>query len=215
MKIIGVVRSLGERTEDIAISELKKQVDKVFLVRDIKPFYKTVIKCIDIALEQNADYMITNDADVIIKEGAVKILLKHIKKTNSPLVTGHTISKFLGKRQGGVRIWSNKKLKEIKQFLESNGEVIRPEADIHKKFKGVLVNDVTSTHEYNQFYRDIYDRFVKHSIKHKDISSTIKGFKNNKDLDFKVAYHGYFDKEKNFKKSFPNLLEKEEIYENN
>lgn len=208
MKIIGVVRSLGERTEEIAISELEKQVDEVFLLRDIKPFYKTVIKCIDIALEQNADYMITNDADVTIKEGAVKILLNYIKKTNSPLVTSHAISKFLGKRQGGVRIWSNKNLKEIKQFLEKKREVIRPESDIHKEFNGLLIEEVTSEHEYNQFYKDIYDRFVKHSIKHKKISNIIKNFKNNKDLDFKVAYHGYFDKEKNFKKSFPNLKEK-------
>lgn len=209
MKIIGVIRSLGERTESLAIIELKKQVDEVFLIKDVKPFYKTVIKCIDLALEKNADYMITNDADVIIKEGIVKVLLKHIKKTESTLVTGHTISKFLGKRQGGVRIWSNKNLKEIKQFLEKNGEVIRPESDIHKEFNGLLIEEVTSEHEYNQFYKDIYDRFVKHSIKHKKISNIIKNFKNNKDLDFKVAYHGYFDKEKDFKKSFPNLEEKQ------
>ncbi len=211
MKIIGIIRSLGERTEYIAMKALEKQVDEVFLVKDVKPFYKTVIKCIDIALEQNADYMITNDADVIIKEGVVKILLEHIKKTNSTLVTGHTISKFLGKRQGGVRIWSNKKLKEIKEFLENNGEVIRPEANVHNKFCGLLVHDVTSEHEYNQYYKDIYDRFVKHSVKHKDLSNIIKKFKNHKDMDFKVAYHGFFDKEKKYKKSFPELKEKEKI----
>jgi hypothetical protein len=97
MKIIGIIRSLGERTEELAINLLEKQVDSVFLVKDVKPFYKTVIKCIDIAIEQDADYMITNDADVFIKENAVDILLNHIKKNKSPIVTGYTISKFLGK----------------------------------------------------------------------------------------------------------------------
>ncbi len=210
MKIIGVIRSLGERTESLAIQELEKQVDKVFLVKDIKPLYKAVIKCIDIALEQNADYMITNDADVIIKEGCVETLLLEIKKCKSPLVTGYTISKFLGKRKGGVRIWNKNNLLEIKEFLINNGNTIRPESDIHHKFGGFLVDYVTSIHEYEQFYEDIYERFVKHSIKHKSKknSNQIKQFEKYEDIDFKVAYCGFFDEEKNFKKSFPDLKEK-------
>ena len=100
---------------------------------------------------------------------------------------------------------------EIKEFLIKNGDTIRPESDIHKKFKGSLVEDVTSKHEYDQYYRDIYDRFVKHSIKHKKMADVIKKFKDHEDMDFIVAYHGFFDKEKNFEKSFTDLEEKKSL----
>lgn len=96
------------------------------------------------------------------------------------------------------------------KYIE-NTENIRPEASIHLKFNGVLTDVMTSLHEYDQYYYDIYKRFVKQSIKSKRFKHKIKTFKKNNDLDFKVAYRGFFDKEKDFKKSFPNIIEKKPI----
>jgi hypothetical protein len=87
----------------------------------------------------------------------------------------------------------------------------RPEAFIHTKINGLLIIDITSYHEYEQYYKDIYAKFINQSIKTKRKKELIRKFKKKEDMDFKVAYHGYFDKEKNFKKSFPKLKEKDTL----
>lgn len=211
MKVIGVIRSIGERTEDFSKFLLEKQVDEIYLVKNVKPMVNMTLMCLKIGVNSKADYMITCDSDVFILPNMVNFMVGEIKKHKRPLITGHTKSKFLGKRQGGIRIWNVSNMKEMINLLEKNDDFdkYRPEAYIHSKIKGLLINDVTSYHEYEQYYKDIYEKFINQSIKTKSKSSYIKGFKKHKDIDFRVAYHGYFDKEKDFRKSFPDLVEKD------
>lgn len=216
MKIIGVIRSIGERTEEFSKSLLGKQVDEIFLVKDIKPIKNMTINCIEIGLNTNADYMITCDADVLPYENSVEFLVDYMKKENNIVITGYTISKFLGKRQGGLRIWNCKKIDVCISTLTNYSETQqRPEAFINRTHNGLLIDVITSLHEYEQYYIDIYRCFLNKSQKQKKIENLVKTFAYKNDFDYIVAYHGYFDEEKNFKKSFPNLIEKEKIDTNN
>lgn len=206
MKVIGVVRSICERTEDFARHLLEKQVSDVKIIKNITPLKKSLIEYLKLGVDY--DYLVINDADVFIKPGCVDLMLKKIN--NSPLITAHTISKFFGKRQGGIRIFNTKYAQEMIKYLESYDN-IRPEGSLHLKFNGSLINDVTSIHEYEQNYKDVYLRFIKHWSKSKQYKRKIDEFKNSSDLDLIVAYHGFYDKVKDFQKSFPDLKEKEEI----
>lgn len=208
MKTIGVIRSLGERTEKLAQHELEKQVDELILVKDIRPLTKTVITCLEIFMDSPAEIMITNDADVVVHEGAIAEMIQEIKITDCPLLTAWTMSKFFGERQGGIRVWKKENLREKIDFLKNNKEFVRPEAAIHHSFGGKLFQKVNSKHDFDQFYRDIYDSFSRNSEKLSKKKGLIRTFKNKPDVDFLVAYHGFFDPVKNFRKSFPSLEEK-------
>lgn len=213
MKIIGVIRSIGERTEDFSKYLLKKQVNDIFLVKNIKPIKNMTIECLKIGINSGADYMITCDSDVFILPGVVDKMVNISKKNDRLLITGHTMSKFFNKKLGGIRIWDCSKLKPAMDLLLSTDDFnkYRPEAFIHKNFNGLLIDDITSYHEYEQYYHHIYDKFINQSYKDKNISNIVTKFINETDIDFKVAYRGFFDEEKDFKKSFPNLIEKNKI----
>ena len=212
MKIIGVIRSLGERTEGFSEELLSEQVDKVFLVKNVEPLKSMVIECLKIGIDSGADYMITNDADVFILPGMVEVMLKHIKKHKCLMVTGKTFDKFLGVRDGGIRIFDCTKLKEpIEGIKNFKGTMLRPEAYISRTYGGIRVTDITSLHEFEQYYVDIYKRYVFQSIKSKKSGSIISDFEVTNDIDFKVAHQGFFDEEKDFKKSFPDLIEKDRL----
>lgn len=208
MKIVGIIRSIGERTESFSKFLLEKQVDEVKVIKNISPLKQSVIEYLKVGLDY--DYLVINDADVFVKPNCVKSMLKKIG--NSSMITAHTTSKFFKNRQGGIRIYNCKKCEQMINYIEKNNN-IRPEFSLHQKFQGKLINDITSLHEYEQYYKDIYLRFNKHSIKSKQFSHIITKNKNNKDYDFRVAYSGFFDKEKDFSKSFIDLKEKEEIFD--
>jgi len=207
MKVVGIIRSIGERTEDFSKYLLEKQVDDVKVLKNIKPLKKSLIEYLKIGLDY--DFLVINDADVFIKTNCVNMMLDNIIKNKYSMITASTISKFFNNREGGIRIFNCQYVDKMIRYLEDSDN-IRPEASLHIKFKGKLIKDITSLHEYEQFYKDIYLRFVKHSIKSK---SSIKrvNFSKSDDFDFKVAYNGFFDKEKDFNKSFPLIIEKEPI----
>lgn len=205
MKVVGIIRSIGERTEEFSKYLLEKQVDDVKVLKNVTPITKSVVEYLKLGL--NFDFLVINDADVFIKPNCIKLMLKYIN--NNSMVTAHTISNFFGVRQGGIRIYNMRYGKDMINYL-SKHEDIRPEASLHVKYGGKLIKDITSFHEYEQYYKDIYLRFIKHSIKSKKLINKFKKNMNNS-LDFQVAYHGFFDKEKNFKKSFPNIKEKDVI----
>lgn len=216
MKIIGIVRSIGERTEKLSLDLLKYQVKEIRLVKNVKPMKNMTLECLNFGLKYKADYLVTCDADVLIKPDIVEKMISEIQ--NKALITGHTKSKFFGIRQGGIRIWNGNYFLTILELLEkvtTDYELqYRPERFIHETLKGKLINTVTSIHEYDQYYFHIYEKFSNQSSKLKGkskIKQKVSLFLNSNDVDFKVAYAGFFDKEKNFKKSFPDLIEKKDL----
>jgi hypothetical protein len=214
MEIIGVVRSLGERTEKITIDLLNEQITNIHLIKNTTPFKSTVIECLKLGIEHNVDFMVTCDSDVQPLNNAITNIIKYGQKYDDKLITGYTYSKFFKKREGGIRLWPGKKLKQFLDYTIKNESPLRPEADLHNKFNGLLVNNIFSIHEYEQYYTDIYSRFNLQSLKSQKFSNIISTFKDVDDMDFKVAYHGFFDKTKNFNLSFPNLPEKDKLNNN-
>lgn len=74
MKVVGIIRSIGERTEDFSKYLLEKQIDDVKLVKNITPLKNSVLTYLNIGL--NYDYLVICDADVFVLPGIVDILLK-------------------------------------------------------------------------------------------------------------------------------------------
>jgi hypothetical protein len=208
MKIIGVVRSLGERTYELSYELLNRHLENVYTVSGVTPFNSTVMECVKIGIKTGADYMITCDADVLILPNSVNVMKAYIGKYDNPIITAHTYSKFLKKRQGGIRIWNCSKLNDMLLYITSMKDEIRPEAMIHRKFGGLIIDDVLTIHEFEQYYADIYTRFNFQSVKAKNLEKLINDFNKESDMDFIVAYNGFFDNDKNFNKSFPHLIEK-------
>jgi len=211
MKTIGVVRTLGERTTEYSKYLISKQVSEVAVIENVTPIKEMMIKSFEIGIESGAEYLFVNDADVFILPNVVRFMINNMIALGTPTLTSYTKSKFFGKREGGIRIYDCKRLKDILSFVKDNDLPTRPEAKIWSHFSGKLIRGLNSFHEYEQDYRDIYKRFVMQSIRSRKPShiEIINSFKKSNDMDLIVAYKGYYDKEKDFDKSFPDLKPKE------
>jgi hypothetical protein len=210
MEVLGIIRTLGERSLGFAQELLEEQVDSVEIVSGITPAPASVIKSYEIALESGAQYFVQADADLFILPGVIQTMVEGLKKLNTPVLTSYTKSKFFGKREGGVRLYNCRYLGKFLAFVRINELPLRPEARLWKEFGGRLMPGINSYHEYEQYYQDIYKRFVVQSHKSKKPSHAklIYSFKDSTDMDLLVAYHGYFDETKDFDNSFPGLKEK-------
>jgi hypothetical protein len=187
-----VVRGVGERTTDACVRLLSQEFPNLpIVVTNQTPLSEGVKAGFMAALELGRDWSLIVDADTLTTPGSTERLLKHADKRTF-WIQGNTKCKFLGTRQGGNYLYQTHLLEKVIPLIERN--MIRPEnvvADIMTKggYKSRYVPEViTCLHDYEQYYRDIYRKFIVHGIKfRKRMESFKRRERKNKDKDFYVA----------------------------
>src|SRR5690606_8199631 len=88
-----VVRSAGERTEQVCLNLLNQQVSAadVVLVRE-KPFSKALVRSFEVGVERGLPWMLCVDADVLVTRDAVA---QHLKWTRELPPQAFGMSGFL------------------------------------------------------------------------------------------------------------------------
>lgn len=152
MRIIAVILSIGERTEELSVELMKKQVSEVKLIRGL-PMGEAFLEAYRSGL--GYDRMVLTGADCLIKPAMVNVLLNKLEGVR---VSGCCHTPFRGKTPGGIMLYDGARLRECIEVYDP--QQIRPERHVvetigdHKE-----IDVVTCLHEYELYYRDLYHKY--------------------------------------------------------
>ncbi len=204
-ELILVIRYSGERTFDICRELVLRQIPegKVFFVSE-RPFEAALRKTYEIGIASGVKWMITLDADVLLRDGAIKSLLEEAEKGSRKLfqLEGLVHDKLMGGfRKAGYRIYRTEYLPVALGIVPADRVEIRPECATLRKmaelgYPSYECVQVYGAHDYEQFYRDVYRKAFVHANKHaRWLPQIIERWKRLavNDDDFRVALRGLYD----------------------
>ena len=202
---IVVIRTAGERTFETCKSLVLNQVPESCLhIVNERPFEAALRRCYQIGIESNADWMITLDADVLLRERAIQGLLAEAAAmpSNHFQIEGRVFDKLTHRvRWASHRCYRTRLLPLALEKLPKNKTVIRPESTTinwmaANGYPSHKSNQVYGIHDFEQFYADIYRKARIHAVKHKLwLGEMMLHWYNmaSKDADFKIAIQGAAD----------------------
>lgn len=204
-KLIVVIRTAGERTFQVCHDLLARQVDpKHLLTVSERPFEAALRRCCEVGMESGAEWMLTVDADVLVRPGAVEELLRAARRIPDRCVQmeGLVMDKLRGsRRNAGHRIYRTAHLARVQESLPPDGSQLRPESWTLKQlsrigFPSWQCEVVFGIHDYEQSYRDLYRKAFVHGRKHEAwVADTLPNWRaaGPVDPDLRVALRGYCD----------------------
>lgn len=205
MSLTIVIRTAGERTVEACKSLLLHQVPacSVEIVNE-RPFECALLKTYEIGIDRGSKWLMTLDADVLLRDGAVSKFLAEAENMpdNYFQIEGRIHDKLTGQyRQAGHRIYRTSMLRKAIGVIPHSGTEIRPEYSTLVRmealgFPSIRVGLVVGLHDYEQYLRDIYCKSFVHANKHAwlvgDLVDRWKRLAPS-DPDFGVALRGLVD----------------------
>ncbi len=199
-----VIRSIGERTESLCYRSICTQSSKPANIEYVigeKPFSQALEKSLLKALDMGSKWSLIVDADLVLLNDSLSVMLKHAERAGDMVfrVNPKIYDKFLGfPTFGGPHLYRTKYVEEALKHIQSDEVTTRPETDMcravaRKGLRLVNVNNVVALHDYEQFYKDIYRKYVFRSVKMLSIVRYLINrfyFMSFVDADFKVALSG-------------------------
>jgi hypothetical protein len=203
--MIAVIRCAGERTVDTCRMLLEEQVppSQVFVAGEY-PFEATLRRTYEIGLESNARWLMSLDADVLLRRGGVACLLAEAERMprHAFQIEGLVFDKLTGTlRRAGQRIYRVELLPHALDLIPGEGMEIRPEMATLEKmeaegFPSLRAGVALGVHDFEQFYRDLYRKAFLHAHKHVIwLSPFVERWRTGAttDVDFVVALRGLAD----------------------
>jgi len=195
-----IIRAAGERTARLCATSLTAQVPAENVLRvERAPFIEALRECFKEAIEAGREWVLTVDADILLRPSAVDSLLAVTSRLEPHYFTLHSLAFdkfFLGPRPVGHRIYRTSLLKRAMTFLPESAEHLRPEASMvfSMQEQGYpffeCSNLIVGLHDDEQYYRDLYRKFALHARKHSREVQLLKQhwqLRANEDVDFRVA----------------------------
>lgn len=202
---IVIIRSAKERTVNESKQLLTNQAgeENVHTIEEY-PFEKALRVCYQKGIDSGKRWLITCDADVLVKQTAVSEMINYAEKlpSNTFQFVGVIWDKLFSQyKDGGLRAYRIKHLPLAIDHVPSNNEAVRPENHVVRKmhklgYKSRKINLVTGIHDYEQYYRDIYRKAYVHASKHAlDVFDLLQKWKtlSQHDNDYKVAIRAVMD----------------------
>ncbi|MDA7476484.1 glycosyltransferase [Candidatus Pelagibacter ubique] len=198
------VRSTGEFTTKRLLKDIVYQIGsnkKVHLIKNLQ-FHQAVDKCFELAIEDKSKWLITLDADLLIKPDFLKIYLSIANSMKSREIEAHamTIDRlFMKYRSAGNRLYRVSSLPFLRKLLNKTKNNIRPEGSMLREavrlgYKIKPIEDVVALHDFFQLSRDLFRKGYLSSFKHASYSSqllsTWKKF-GNESTDFLILLRGF------------------------
>ena len=200
--IIVVIRTAGERTFAACKFLVLKQVPEhcLYIVNE-RPFEAALRRCYRIGMESGAQWMITLDADVLLREDAIKGLLSEAASMpeNHFQIEGMILDKLTHRfRWAGYRCYRVKHLKAALSLIPPDRAEIRPEFTTletmaARGYPYQSSRKIYGVHDFEQYYRDTYRKAFVHANKHHawllEMTSVWKRLSID-DADFRIALRG-------------------------
>ncbi len=202
--LIVVIRSSGERTEEMCRKLVLREIsaDRVHVVRQF-PFESTLRASYTIGGNSDAKWMMTIDADVLLRMGAIQDFLSEAEQLPDHFfhTEGLIYDKLTGRyRKAGHRMYRTSMLGKALDLIPELGSEIRPEfTTVNRMADAGHLSRETSTiygiHDFEQFYEDVYRKCFVHARKHRDwVGGLISYWQSNlNDTDFRVALRALYD----------------------
>jgi len=207
-----IIRSIGERTEQLCVESCKKYVaqSNLHIIKNYYPAYKAYKKMYEIALEKKYDWFLAVDADVVLKSDWFDIAQKTL--STLPLDDYFVISfslydKFLGPLDRGNRLYNGSHVERALWFLENKTKYsLKAESyvsrhmakDAPPKKRKYSKDTIIGYHGYEQFYKHIFYRFFLRKLRLKGdkenenvYNEIFKANINNSDKDYLLAEYGW------------------------
>lgn len=200
-----VIRSSEERTFEICrkLLELQAPSDNITFVK-LSPFKAALEECFRIAIKSGKKWLITVDADMLVLPDTINILLEQAEKMpeNYMQLQGKIFDKITGTiRKAGPRIYRIKLLPHALEYSTSSQDNIRPEGSLvsalsKQGMPSRYISKVTSYHDFEQFYKDLYRKAYVHANKHQNFAGQLiqRSIENKEqDKDFQVIFRAVVD----------------------
>ncbi len=204
---IVVIRAAGERTVKVCEKLISEEIDgkAECITIECRPFEKAIKKSFEIGIESGNKWLVTVDADVLIRNGGITALLKignNLPK-NVFQYEGFLYDGLLLKyRQGGVKVYRVNLLAKALSKIPEPGTQIRPETYTQDEmaklgYKRVTVNEIVGLHDYEQYSKDIYRKAFVHGRKFENevygLIPVWKHLEKNERKEYGVALSGGVD----------------------
>lgn len=200
-----VIRSANERTAELCVKLCEKQSlkENLIIVQEV-PFEIALRKCYEAGVLSCKKWMITVDADVLLSEGTVDVLVQNAEQMpqNFFQLEGRVFDKITGRfRQAGHRVYRTEFLPLALEFIPSEGEQIRPEYHVLQRMNEVgypsrRIGKVVGLHDFEQNFVDLYRKSFVHAVKHPfwvvDIIQRCSNFLHE-DYDYLFVLKGIWD----------------------
>jgi hypothetical protein len=203
-QLVVVIRSVGERTEQLCKSLMTKAIDEnqIHVIREV-PFEESLRESFRIGQKSGSKWLLVVDADLLILPHSVGEILQEAEEQPSSVfhIQGFIYDKlFVEYRKAGPRIFRTRDLGRAIELIPDDGTEHRPESHTIQRMQSEGYVSVSSdllfgVHDFEQFYRDVYRKCVVHAFKHKsDIDKLIhKWILNIDDNDYQIALAACLD----------------------
>ena len=180
------IRSSGERTEELCLQLIEKQIPKenISIVKDVRPFQEASALSIKKCIDKNLKYTALIDADLLILNNSLLELASifdNLKDDYFYIDTMRLDKFFFAGRQGGIHFYRTELLKKHEEINQQLQNTDRPEARFHQLmvdngFKIFSHKEVTSLHEFGQSYQHIFKKQAFRLVKYKTIKLKHQGY---------------------------------------
>jgi len=172
-----VIRTVGERTEDVCIelvNRQKKEYEILHVLRE-NTHLKAVESTIRIGINSNAKWLIAIDADMLLTPESLQSIRKEISISSSDTAIIHpaVVDKMYRMRRWGLTVYRRSILNELddkfqeireKQHLKIEGAAIKALSE-KKNRQVVFSRNVAAIHDFYQFYRDLYRKAYLNTLR--------------------------------------------------
>jgi hypothetical protein len=174
MKLGAIVRSCEERTERLCIDSLKRELYKgdIKIIRNVHPFKSTLQCCYATAIQEEFDWYLCVDADMVMVRGWREMLEDRLRSLGDR-VESEKIWELNFKLKdvvdpnpiGDLRVINNKYSNELFYSHSQIKDSVKPEAaicaNIIKRLKvtRAVFKNIIAYHGFNQYKRDVFNRF--------------------------------------------------------
>ena len=199
---IVVIRTAGERTFEACKALILQQVpeDRLHVV-DERPFEAALRRCYQIGIESDSEWMVTVDADVLLRERAIIGLLAEAAAMPRDhfQVEGMVFDKLTNRaRWAGYRCYRTEHLAEAQTQVPADRTEIRPEFSTLERMAArgkpyLRSSQIYGVHDFEQYYVDVYRKAFVHAEKHQVwLFEMLEHWKREatRDQDFLVALRG-------------------------
>jgi hypothetical protein len=206
MKIGCIIRSVGERTENLCIDSVEQYISDVNIIKNVSPFHKAVDQMFEYAAKQDWDWYIGLDADVILAPGWYDTLVNYLTHLEGNVfrIDFQIKDKFVDPLLWGVHVYNNTHTSLLRDVLKKTTHLNKPESAIVHQLRthakainatGILLG----YHGYHQYKKDIFNRFALRATRNPEWLEKYKLFKHY-DEDTAIGKQGWKYGRKNIKK---------------
>lgn len=199
-----IIRSSGERTGQLCKQLVLEQgvPPENLVVLKEAPFSVALKKSFETGIERGLKWTLCNDADVLLRPGAVETMLNLAQQQDEQVceIQGFILDKFIGgPRNGGMHLYRTSLLPKALEKIPPEESNVRPEFQTLQGLAAIgypykTIPFLVGIHDFEQYYLDIFRKCFIHAHKHLDLAEVFLSFwreKAGSDMDYVVALHGF------------------------